>query len=153
MKKILFILLAASIILGGCAYYRNIEVVGADVASVSVVSLNAVQIVVKLKVDNPTKATFEIVGVDGSIKKGGSEFAVVSQDTSHQKCTVPPGAPSVAEIALRVELTDPFSIFAGGIKLDQLTADVTIKVKQGAFTRKLTVKDMPAGDLVKQIKF
>ena len=48
MKKILFILLAASIIMGGCANYRNIEVVGADVASVSVVSLNAVQIAEKI---------------------------------------------------------------------------------------------------------
>jgi LEA14-like dessication related protein len=153
MKKILFILLVASIIMGGCANYRNIEVVGADVASVSVVSLNAVHIVVRLKVDNPTKATFEVVGTDGSIKKGGNEFAVVSQVAAQQKCTIPPGSPSVAEITLRVELTDPFSIFAGGIKLDQLTADVVIKVKQGALTRKLKVKDMPAGDLVKQIKF
>lgn len=152
MKKILFILLAVSLIAGGCANYRDIDIVGADVASVSVVSLNAVQVQVNLKVNNPTKVTFEVVEVNGSIKKKGNEFATVKQVDAAKKCLIPPGTPSEAMIGLRAELTDPFSVFAGGFKLEQLTADITIKVKQGKFAKKISLKDIPAGELVKQIK-
>lgn len=153
MKKLLFILVAFSFVMGGCANYRNIEVTDADIVNLSVVSLNAAQVKVKLEVNNPTKATFEIVGVDGSIKRGGDEFATVMQVQTLQKCTILPGMPSKAEITLKAELTDPFSIFAGGVKLEQFTADVTIKIKQGVFTKRLVLKDIPAGELIKEIKF
>lgn len=153
MKKLLIVLFASAFIMGGCANYRNIEVTDVDIAEVSVVSLNAAQVKVKLQVDNPTRATFEIVGVEGSIKKMGNEFARVTQDQTQQECRILPGNQSKAEIVLRAELTDPLSIFAGGIKMDQFTADVVIKVKQGMFTKRVSYRDIPAGELIKQIRF
>lgn len=153
MKKLLIVLFASAFIMGGCANYRNIEVTDVDIAEVSVVSLNAAQVKVKLQVDNPTRATFEIVGVEGSIKKMGNEFARVTQEQTQQECRILPGNQSKAEIVLRAELTDPLSIFAGGIKMDQFTADVVIKVKQGMFTKRVSYRDIPAGELIKQIRF
>lgn len=151
MKKLLFILLACSLILGGCANYRNIELTDVDVASFSMVSLNAAQIELKLQVNNPTRATFEIVGVEGSIKKQGNVFASILQVDTPQKCRIAPGASSVADITLRGELSDPIAIFAGGLKQEHFTADITIKVKQGIITRRIVQKDIPAGELIKEI--
>ncbi len=151
MKKLLFILLACSLILGGCANYRNIELTDVDVASFSMVSLNAAQIELKLQVNNPTRATFEIVGVEGSIKKQGNVFASILQVDTPQKCRIAPGASSVADITLRGELSDPIAIFAGGLKQEHFTADIIIKVKQGIITRRIVQKDIPAGELIKEI--
>lgn len=151
MKKLLFILLACSLILGGCANYRNIELTDVDVASFSMVSLNAAQIELKLQVNNPTRATFEIVGVEGSIKKQGNVFASILQVDTPQKCRIAPGTSSVADITLRGELSDPIAIFAGGLKQEHFTADITIKVKQGIITRRIVQKDIPAGELIKEI--
>ena len=151
MKKLIFILLACSLIFGGCANYRDIELAGLDVVSFSMVSLNAAQVEVKLEVDNPTRATFEVVGVEGSIKKQGSEFASILQVDTPQKCRIAPGASSVANITLRGELSDPIAIFTGGLKQEHFTADVTIRIKHGIITKRIVLKDVPVGELVKEI--
>lgn len=151
MKKLLFILLGCSLILGGCANYRNIELTDVEVVSFSMVSFNAAQAEVKLEVDNPTRATFEIVGVDGSIKKQGNVFASILQVDTPQKCRIAPGASSVANITLRGELSDPIAVFAGGLKQEHFTADVTIRIKQGIITKRIVLKDVPVGELVKEI--
>lgn len=151
MKNLIIIFLACAFVLGGCANYRDIELEGVEVTGFSMVSLNAAQVGLKLEVDNPTKATFEVVGVEGAIKKQGNVFASVVQVETPDKCRIAPGTSSFASITLRGELSDPIAIFAGGIKQEHFTADITIRIKQGIITKRIVMKDIPVGDLIKDM--
>lgn len=156
MKKFTLILLAAASILAGCAKYKQIRVEDINVGKLKMVALNAAQIDVDLEVYNPTKATFELAGVDIAVVKEGAEFAKINQVEGAQ-VLVAPGNPSKATVVLRAEITDPMQVLAAGLNpqkwdLDLFRANGTIWVKKGRMTKKIKVEDMPLKDLVDFLK-
>ena len=156
MKKFALILLAAASILAGCANYKQIRVEDINVGKLKMVALNAAQVDVDLEVYNPTKATFELAGVDIAVVKEGAEFAKINQ-VEGRKVLVAPGNPSKATLVLRAEVTDPMQVLAAGLNpqkwdLDLFRANGTIWVKKGKMTKKIKVEDMPLKDLVDFLK-
>ena len=156
MKKFALILLAAASILAGCANYKQIRVEDINVGKLKIVALNAAQVNVGIEVYNPTKATFELAGVDISVVKEGTEFAKINQ-VEGEKVLVAPGNPSKATVVLRAEVTDPMQVLATGFNpqnwnLDLFRANGAIWVKKGKLTKKIKVEDMPLKDLVDFLK-
>ena len=156
MKKFALILLAAASILAGCANYKQIRVEDINVGKLKMVALNAAQVDVDLEVYNPTKATFELAGVDISVVKEGAEFAKINQ-VEGEKVLVAPGNPSKATVVLRADITDPMQVLATGLNpqnwnLDLFRANGAIWVKKGKMTKKIKVEDMPLKDLVDFLK-
>ena len=156
MKKFLLAAIAAVCLLGSCANYRQITLDDVKLDGVKMSALTAADIKLELHVTNPTKATFEIIGTEGTIYRDGSEFARISQ-VDAGKTLIAPGAPSTASITLRAKLTDPFSALAGGLdpkswKLDKFRADATIWVKKGKMTKKFDIKDIPLKDIIEKLQ-
>ena len=156
MKKFTLILLAAASILASCANYKQIRIEDVNVGKLKMVALNAAQVDVNLEVFNPTKATFEVVGVDVSVVKDGAEFAKITQ-VEGDKVLVAPGNPSKAKLVLRADIPDPMQVLAGGLNpqnwnLDLFRANGAIWVKKGKITKKIKVEDMPLKDLVDFLK-
>ncbi len=156
MKKFLLAAVAAVCMLGSCANYRQITLDDVKLGSVKMSALTAADAKLELHVTNPTKATFEIVGTEGTIYRDGAEFARISQ-VDAGKTLIAPGNPSVAHITLRAKLTDPFAALAGGLdpkswKLEKFKADATVWVKKGKMTRKFEVKDMPLKEIIEKLQ-
>ena len=156
MKKFTLILLAAASILASCANYKQIRIEDVNVGKLKMVALNAAQVNVNLEVFNPTKATFELAGVDVSIVKDGAEFAKITQ-VEGDKVLVAPGNPSKATVVLRADIPDPLQALAGGLNpknwdMDLFRANGAIWIKKGKMTRKIKVEDMPLKDLVDFLK-
>ncbi len=156
MKKFLLMAVAAVCMLCSCAGYKQIHLDDVKLEGVKISALTAADVKLKLQVMNPTRATFEIVGADGTIYRDGNEFAKVTQ-VDDGKVEVLPGTPSEAIITLRVRLTDPFSAISGGFdpkswKLEAFKADAVVKVKKGTMVKKFTVKDMPLKDVIKKFQ-
>ncbi|MBO5700601.1 MAG: hypothetical protein J6R57_04190 [Bacteroidales bacterium] len=156
MKKFTLILLAAASILAGCANYKQIRIEDINVGKLKMVALNAAQVDVDLEVFNPTKATFELAGVDIAVVKEGAEFAKITQ-VEGDEVLVAPGNPSKATLVLRAEVTDPMQVLATGLNpqkwnLDLFRANGAIWVKKGKMTKKIKVEDVPLKDLVDFLK-
>ena len=156
MKKFTLILLAAASILAGCANYKQIRIEDINVGKLKMVALNAAQVDVDLEVFNPTKATFELAGVDIAVVKEGAEFAKITQ-VEGDEVLVAPGDPAKATLVLRAEITDPMQVLVTGFdpqkwNLDLFRANGAIWVKKGKMTKKIKVEDMPLKDLVDFLK-
>ena len=156
MKKFILVLLAAASILAGCANYKQVRIEDINVGKLKMVALNAAQVDVSLEVFNPTKATFELAGVDIAVAKEGVEFMKITQ-VQGEKVLVAPGNPSEATLVLRAEVTDPMQVLVTGLNpqnwdLDLFKANGAIWIKKGKITRKIMVEDMPLKDLVDFMK-
>ena len=156
MKKFLLASVAAICMLGSCANYRQITLDDVKLGGVKMTALTAADVKLELHVTNPTKATFEIIGTEGTIYRNGSEFARISQ-VNAGKTLIAPGTPSVASITLRAKLTDPFSALSGGFdpkswKLEKFRADATVWVKKGKMTKKFDIKNMPLKELIEKLQ-
>ncbi len=156
MKKFLLILLAATVMLGSCAGYRQIRLEDVQMKNFKMAALASADVTLGLQVSNPTKSAFKIAGAEGVVYRDGAEFARISQ-VKDGLAVIEPGTPSQAEITLRVTLTDPFSAVSAGFNpknwnLDDFRADATIWVKKGKFSKKLNFKDVPVKDLVEKLQ-
>ena len=156
MKKFILVLLAAASILVGCANYKQVRIEDINVGKLKMVALNAAQVDIGLEVFNPTKATFELAGVDIAVAKEGVEFMKITQ-VQGEKVFVAPGNPSEATLVLRAEVTDPMQVLVTGLNpqnwdLELFTANGAIWIKKGKITRKIMVEDMPLKDLVDFMK-
>ena len=156
MKKFILVLLAAASILASCANYKQIRIEDVNVGKLKMVALNAAQVNVDIEVFNPTKATFELVGVDLAVLKEGAEFAKITQ-IEGEKVLIAPGDPSKAILALRAEITDPMQMLAGGLNpknwdLDLFRANGELWVKKGKLVKKIKIENVPIKDIVDFLK-
>lgn len=146
MKKFILILVAVASILGGCANYRQIQINDAELGKFRIVALNAAEADIKLQINNPTKATFEIAGVDLVISNGKSEFMKITQ-VKREAVLVTPGTPTQAKITLRGELTDPLAALAQGFNpqswdLNKLTASGSMTFRKGKMYKTIKVEEV-----------
>ena len=147
MKKFILILLAAASILGGCAKYKQIAIDDVNLGKVRMVALNAAEVDINLKVNNPTKAALELDGVDLVIYNENSEFAKITQ-VKKEAVLVTSGNSVPVKITLRAELTNPFAALAQGLDpkswdLEKFKANGTITIRKGKIYKKLEIEDIP----------
>ena len=156
MKNFLLMAVAAVCMLGSCAGYRQITLDDVKLGGVKMSALTAADVKIELHVTNPTKATFEIVGTEGTIYRDGTEFAKISQvDTG--KTEIAPGMPSETSITLRIKLTDPFSAIAGGFdpkqwKMEKFKADAVVWIKRGKIRKQLKFNNIPVKELIGKLQ-
>lgn len=147
MKKFILILIAAASILGGCAKYREIAIDDANLGKVRMVALNAAEVDINLKVNNPTKGTFELDGIDLVIYNDNTEFAKITQ-VKKEAVLVNSGNGVPVKVTLRAELTNPFAALSQGLDpkswdLEKFKANGTVTIRKGKIYKKLEIEDMP----------
>ena len=156
MKKFILILVAAASILAGCTNYKNISIDDINLGKIRMVALNAAEADITLQVNNPTKAVFELDGIDIIITNGTSEFAKITQVKKNAVLVTPRNASSV-QVTLRADLTNPFAALAQGLDpqawdLDKFKANGTITVRKGKIYKALKIEDIPLSALASHLQ-
>ena len=153
MKKFSIILLLLATLLQGCASYRQIELVDVEFGKVKMKALTKVEVQVTLKIDNPTRSTFQIASMGGVVNGAGSEFARFSLA---QEISVPPGNPALVPATIVAEVTDPLALLANGLSLNSLkdekfTVDASLQIRKGLVKKKFKIKEVPLKELLKEL--
>lgn len=155
MKKLIFLLLLAAFILGGCANYRKIALEEVKLEKLKMVSTSKADVKLVIFLNNPTRGTLKVQDAEGTVFAGKGEFAKISlmEPVGFAK-----GEPSQAQATFRVELLDPLSIIMMGLNpaawdLEQFTFSGYIKVKKGGAAKRFGVKDVPVKDFIGDLKF
>ncbi len=153
MKKFFLFLLFSTLLLQGCSNYRQISLNDVEIGKVKITALTGAQIQTTLKINNPTKSTFRIVSMEGTVKKNGVEFARI---TLPQEFEVPPGKPATIKTSLAVEVSDPLALLSSGIKLSSFrsgnyTIDADVQIKKGIISKHLKIKEIPLKQLLENI--
>jgi LEA14-like dessication related protein len=154
MKKFFLFLLLSTLLLQGCSSYRQISVDDVEIGKVKITALTRAQVQTTLKINNPTRSTFRITALEGTVKNKDVEFARISLP---QEFSVPPGTPATVETMLAVEVSDPLSLLSSGLSLKSLkaenfTIDAAVQIKKGGVSKWLRMKDVPLKQLLENIK-
>ena len=155
MKKLIFLLLLAAFILGGCANYRKIALQDVKVEKLKMVSTSKADVKLSLFLNNPTRGTLKVKEAAGVVFAGKEEFAKISlvEPVEFAK-----GEPSQAPATLRVELLDPLSVIMMGLNpaswnLEQFTFSGYFKVKKGGAGKKFGVEGVPVKEFIGKLNF
>lgn len=155
MKKLLIMIVALGLVLGGCANYRQIALEDVHPKKIRMAGITKADIELDLFVNNPTRAVFTVEDISGMVYKEGVAFARISMSEPFK---VHPGTPSKAEAVLRVEIADPVSALVMGLDfkswdISHFTVDAQVKVKGKGMKRTFPIKGMPLKELVEELKF
>ena len=153
MKKFSIILLLLATLLQGCASYRQIELVDVEFGKVKMKALTKVEVQVTLKIDNPTRSTFQIASMEGVVNGSGTEFA---RFELAQEISVAPGSPAVVPAAIIAEVTDPLMLLSKGLNLNSLkkekfTVDASLQIRRGLIKKNFRIKDIPLEELLQEL--
>ena len=111
------------------------------------------EIQVTLKVDNPTRSTFFITSLDGTINSAGTEFA---RFALAQEILVPPGKPAIVPAKITAEVADPLALLSKGLNLNTLknekfTVDASLQIRRGKIRKNFRIKDVPLKQLLQEL--
>lgn len=153
MKKFSIILLLMAILLQGCASYRQVELADVEFGKVKMKGFTQAEIQVTLKVDNPTRSTFFITSLDGTINNAGTEFA---RFALAQEISVPPGKPAIVPAKITAEVADPLALLSKGLNLNTLknekfTVDALLQIRRGKIRKNFRIKDVPLKQLLQEL--
>ena len=153
MKKFFLLLIFSTLLLQGCSKYRQISLSDVEIGKVKITALTGAQIQTTLKINNPTKSSFRVVSMEGTVKNNGVEFARI---TLPQEFEVPPGEPAVIKTSLAVEVSDPLALLSSGLKLSSFKSgnfiiDADVQIKKGIISKHLKIKDTPLKQLLENI--
>lgn len=126
------IALVACAVVSGCSglsKVKDIKVTSCGLESYSLKGLRSVDAVLAVGIDNPTFA-FKVMGVSGTVKYNGEDFATYTADTISvdRKCTKVYDLPCAATLSDGVSLMKLMQIVKKG-NLEGFTTDVTATVK------------------------
>ena len=155
MKKLIFLLLLAAFILGGCANYRKIALQDVKVEKLKMVSVSKADVRLNLVLNNPTRGAIKVNQAEGFVSDAKGEFAKIYLLEPFEFAK---GEPSQAHAILRVELLDPLSVVMMGLNpaswdLEQFTFSGYVKVKKGGAGKRFEVEDVPVKDIIGNLKF
>lgn len=148
-----FVALLACAILSGCSglsKIKDIKVTSCGLESYSLKGLRSIDAVLAVGIDNPTFA-FKVMGVSGTVKYNGEDFATYTADTISvdKKCSRVYDLPCSATLNDGISLMKLMQIVRKG-DLEGFTADVTatVKLRSGAGTT-LRFKDIDLNEMTK----
>lgn len=155
MKKLIFLLLVAALVLGGCANYRKIALEDVKLEKLKMVSTSKADVKLGLSLNNPTRGTIKVTQAEGVVFAAKGEFAKIflMEPVEFAK-----GEPSNAQVTLRVELLDPLSVIMMGLNpaawdLEQFAFSGYVKVKKGGAGKKFEMERVPVKDIIGEFKF
>lgn len=148
-----FVALLACAILSGCSglsKIKDIKVTSCGLESYSLKGLRSIDAVLAVGIDNPTFA-FKVMGVSGTVKYNGEDFATYTADTISvdKKCSRVYDLPCSATLNDGISLMKLMQIVRKG-DLEGFTTDVTatVKLRSGAGTT-LRFKDIDLNEMTK----
>ncbi len=155
MKKLIFLLLLAALVFGGCANYRKIALEDVKLEKLKMVSTSKADVKLSLYLNNPTRGIIKVKEAAGVVFAGKEEFAKI---TLLEPVEFAKGEPSQAQATLRVELLDPLSVIMMGLNpatwnLEQFTFSGYTVVGKGAAGKRFEVENIPVKDFIGELKF
>lgn len=158
MKKLIFLLLTAVLVFGGCSKYGKYGKIGLESIKLEGVKLESFKLHPPSKadvelavfVDNPIKGTVMVNELRGVVYKDAAEFARI---VMVKPAELRQGSPAEVKVPLEVELLNPLGALVmgltpGGRNLDHYTADVEVKAKKGLVVMKFELENIPLKDIV-----
>ena len=156
MKRVLISLVAAVLLLGGCALndYKKLEFKSYDVASITDFSyakaaVNAC-VCLDLEVANPTGSGYELQSLIATLyTSSGSKFA---DAVSLQPAVLAPHSDSTVTLTLNTTIYNPL-VIALSQKPDfsTMTADIDATVKSGSFTKQIKKNKLPLKEFLEKM--
>lgn len=145
---------ALSLSLSGCANYKKIKLEGISISSVKMRTSSPSTVKIIAEVNNPTSASFKILGAEGTIIRKGSAFAHFTADSI---ITVPSRGMARIPVNVQVSLDDPLSALAIGLDIKHLdikdfTLNASAVVKHGMIKANVRKEGIPVERLLKKIK-
>lgn len=154
MRRIV-LLLAAVVMISGCADYRQISVDGVALESFRFNGTSSATIVLVAQVDNPTMHTVSLEEVDAVLLKEGKEFVRFTLDGTP---SARPETDGPVRIPVLASVLDPISIITAGLDLKSWNQDdLTVEGKMvlcsdGKFKKTIRFRNTPVKDIVNNIK-
>ena len=154
MKKFLLLAALLVLILGSCSNYKNIDIVGAEIKDVKILSPVKYQVDLMVEVDNPSGTKFTVSGVEGLVLKDGKPFA---EALVKGEMVIPARGVNGILVSCAISLKDPLSALALGLNYkslnwDSFTIDARGAIKGGPVKKKLDFKGIPARRLYNYVK-
>lgn len=145
------LLLAAGLMLTGCASYKNINIEEVKLDKIQLQSTSNAIVELKCRIDNPANAKIYLTAVDGFVVRNGANFAqirLLSSDTLAAK------AVSEAVMVFQVELLDPLALLSMGLNIStwdikdfEINARTTVKTSTG-LRKQIKLKKVPLQNLI-----
>lgn len=144
----------AILFLQGCAgKYSAIRIEESRLESVKTASMRSMTAKVSLTVDNPTKGTFRVDNIHGTINYRGDVFAGFKSDDT---LTIAGKTRSSLICTISAELDRSTSLLSAGLILaegdfESFTCDICADVRKGAFRKRVKRKNIPLKSIVKKL--
>ncbi len=154
MKKFFGLIVILTLLLCSCSSYKSIIVEDLKISTFKLESTSKMRLGLKAHVENPTRATFELVDVSGVVYKGDMPFAeIVLLDNS----VVSPYYDGEIPINCRIILTDPMAVLVMGLdikswNIGDFKLNLKVTVKKGAIKKSFKMNNISLEKLVKKFK-
>ena len=149
------LLLAASLLLAGCAGYSEIRVEEVRLGSFRFNGTSSATIGLEATVDNPTRYTIALEEVDAVLLRGGKDFARFSLEG---KPSVAPRSTSGVSIPVKASVLDPVGIITSGLDFGSWALDdfavsgKAVFSADGGMKKTVRMKNVPLKEIVESIK-
>ena len=147
-KKILILLCAALLLLGGCSVndYKKLQLKSYDIGSVTNFSYAkasvSAEILLNIGVANPTRSQFDLQTLDVVVyKEDGSRFATA---TALEPAVILPQSDTLVQLRLDASLFNPMlTMFSGDVSPETMTADIDALVCSGTISKRIRKEKYP----------
>ncbi len=154
MKRFFRLIAVLSLLLlNGCKGYRDVQVSNVEIESLRILSTSKINLGLGVELDNPSKSTFELVGLEGVVYKDDTPLANVFL---LEDAVIPSKYVGEVEVKCTMELIDPLAVLAMGLNvkswdLDKFNLKLKATIKKGAIRKTFKVDDIPLEMLVDNI--
>lgn len=154
MNRLLVFLLFAALLSTSCTKLGEVKIREINVKSFQLINTSTANIEVEFIIHNPTDKDLFLCNVDGVLRRGEVNFAVVSL----LRCdTVTANRISVNSLVFKLDIVDPLSLLSMGLNLSQwkysdFNVDVRAVIRPSKGRRRvIKMKDMPLDNLAKRL--
>lgn len=154
MKKYFVVLAIITTLLSSCSGYKNIDLRDFSIKKFKLVSTSKINLDIAADIDNPSKASFTITDIIGTVYKDDIPFAEVNLV---EDVYVPARFEGDITIKSQIQLLDPLAVLVMGLKIDswnpkEFKMKLRISVKKGMIKKTFKMNDIPLERIIKRIK-
>lgn len=154
LLKIVFCVAVCSLILAGCADYRDIVVEDMSITGLKLKSASCAQLNLATYVNNPTGGTFNVTDIDGLLYKDNVKFAHFNLV---DPVAIQPRLKTKIPMTIEINLDDPLSVLAMGLNIKtwnkrDFMMDVHGIIKKGGLRIPFVRKNVPLDKMLEKVK-
>ena len=149
------LLLAAAVLLAGCAGYNEIRVEEAGLRSFRFNGTSSATIEINAVVNNPTRYSIAVETVDAVLFRTGKDFVRFSLEDVPSAA---PGSVSTVVIPVRASVLDPVGIITAGLdfrswRIDDFTVSGKVVFSaDGRMKKTVRLRKVPLKDIAEKVK-